>query len=60
KKPKGKKVSTHIAKYRYESLDESVATVDILGRVKAVSKGKTSILVYTQNGLCKKFNITVK
>ncbi|MBO4864283.1 MAG: Ig-like domain-containing protein [Eubacterium sp.] len=60
KSPKGKKIHTHIAKFRYESFDEKIATVDKKGKVKAVSKGKTKILVYTQNGLCKTINVTVK
>ena len=57
---KSKKVNVHIAKYRYESLDESIATVDKNGKVKGISKGNTKIIVYTQNGICKKVNIKVK
>ena len=57
---KKKKVNTHIAKFRYESLDESIATVSKSGKIKAVSKGKTKILVYTQNGLYKNVSVTVK
>ena len=55
-----KKVSLHIAKFRYESLDESVATVSKKGKIKAVGKGETTILVYTQNGICKKVKLVVK
>ena len=55
-----KKVSTHISKYRYESLDESIATVSNTGKIKGVSKGTTKILVYTQNGLSKTIKVTVK
>ena len=61
KNPKGKKVSTHIAKVRYESSDPSIATVDKKGKVKGLVKGKTAtIYVYSQNGLCKTVKITVK
>ena len=55
-----KKVATHIAKFRYESLDESIATVDKKGKIKGVGKGTTKILVYTQNGLSKTIKVTVK
>ena len=57
---KKKKVKTHIAKFRYESLDESIATVSSSGKIKAVSKGTTKIIVYTQNGLSKTIKVTVK
>ncbi|MBO4863028.1 MAG: Ig-like domain-containing protein [Eubacterium sp.] len=60
KKPKGKKVSTHIAKVRYESTDPSVATVSKSGKVKALKAGKAKIHCYTQNGICKTVNVTVK
>lgn len=61
KNPKGKKVSTHIAKVRYESSDPSVATVNKKGKVKGLTKGKTAtIYVYSQNGLCKTVKVTVK
>ena len=57
---KKKNVKLHIADFRYESLDKSVATVNKKGEIKAVSKGKTKILVYTQNGLSKAVSVTVK
>ena len=57
---KDKKVITHNAKFRYESLDETIATVNESGKVTGVSKGETKILVYTQNGICKSVTITVK
>ena len=57
---KKKKVSTHIAKFRYESLNEQVATVNKKGKIKGIAKGKTKILVYTQNGLIKTVTVTVK
>ncbi len=58
-KKKGK-VQFHIAKLRYESLNSKIATVNKKGKVKGKKKGKTSILVYTQNGIWKKMKITVK
>ena len=53
-------VSTHIAKYKYESSDKNIATVDKKGKIKAVGKGKCKVYVYTQNGICKTVKITVK
>ena len=56
-----KKVATHVAKFRFESDDPTIATVDYKkGVVKGVSKGKTVIYVFTQNGICKKVTVTVK
>ncbi|MCR4691615.1 MAG: Ig-like domain-containing protein [Lachnospiraceae bacterium] len=55
-----KKAKWHIAKYRFESSDPAVATVNKKGKVKAVSKGKCSIYVYAQNGIYKKVSVTVK
>ena len=57
---KDKKVKTHNAKFRYESLDETIATVSESGKVTGVSKGETKILVYTQNGICKSITVIVK
>ena len=57
---KKKKVATHIAKFRYESTDETIATVDKNGKVKGIGKGKCKIYVYTQNGISKTVTITVK
>nr|MCR5543637.1 Ig-like domain-containing protein [Eubacterium sp.] len=57
---KKKKVKTHIGPFRYESENPKVATVTKKGKVKAVGKGKTNILVFTQNGICKKVKVTVK
>lgn len=57
---KNKKVSVHIAKFRYESSNEKVATVDKKGKVKAVGSGTCKIYVFTQNGICKTVKVTVK
>ncbi|MCR5281946.1 MAG: Ig-like domain-containing protein [Lachnospiraceae bacterium] len=58
-KKKGK-VQFHIAMLRYESLNTKIATVNKKGKVKGRKKGKTSILVYTQNGIWKKVPVTIK
>ena len=55
-----KKVDTHIAKFRYESANKKIATVDKNGNIKGVKKGSTTIYVYAQNGLCKKVKVKVK
>ena len=57
---KKKKVSVHIAKFRYESSNDKVATVDKKGKVTATGKGTCKIYVFTQNGICKTVNVTVK
>ncbi len=54
------KVATHIAKFRYESSNKKIATVDAKGNIKAKKKGTVTIYVYTQNGLCKTIKVKVK
>ncbi len=54
------KVKTHIAKFRYESSNPIIASVNKKGKIKAINTGKCNIYVYTQNGLYKKVSITVK
>ena len=54
------KVKTHIAKFRYESTDPSVAIVNKKGKIKGIRKGTCEIYIYAQNGLYKKIKITVK
>jgi len=44
----------------YESSNEAVATVDKDGKIKALSKGRCNIYVYTQSGICKKIKLRVK
>ncbi len=55
-----RKVKTHVAKFRYESSDKKVATVNKKGKITAKKKGTAYIYVITQNGLYKKIKITVK
>ena len=45
----GSNVKVHVG-LRYESLDPKVAKVNSRGKVRAVSKGRTKILVFSQNG----------
>ena len=45
---------------RYESSDPSVASVSKDGKVKAVSKGKARITVYSQDGKYKEIQVIVK
>ena len=55
-----KKLKIHIAKFRYESEDESIATVSKKGVIKGVSAGKTNVYVIAQNGVFKKIEVEVK
>ncbi len=54
------KVATHIAKFRYESSNKKIATVDKKGNIKAKKKGSVTIYVYAQNGFCKTIKVKVK
>ena len=54
------KVATHIAKFRYETSNKAIATVDAKGYIKAKKKGTVKIYVYTQNGICKTIKVKVK
>ena len=54
------KVATHIAKFRYETSNKAIATVDAKGNIKAKKKGTVKIYVYTQNGICKTIKVKVK
>ena len=55
-----KKIKTHIAKFRYESSNPSIAAVNKSGKIKGKKKGKCDIYIYAQNGLYKKIKVTVK
>lgn len=59
-KEKKKRVQKHVAILRYESSNPKVARVSKKGKIKAIKKGKATIYVYTQNGICKKIKVTVK
>ena len=55
-----KKTKTHISKFRYESSNAKIVTVNKKGKIKALKKEKCYIYVYAQNGFFKKIKITVK
>lgn len=55
-----KKVKVHIARFRYESTNPKIASVNKKGKIKAKKKGSCSIYVYSQNGLSVKIKVTVK
>ncbi len=58
-KPK-KKIKVHIAKFRYESSNTKIATVNKKGKLKAKKKGRCIVYIYAQNGLYAKTKIKVK
>lgn len=58
-KKKAKKMKTH-RKLCYESDNPTVASVNNSGKITGVGKGKCSIFIYAQNGICKKITVTVK
>ena len=53
-----KKISAH-RKIKYESINPKVAKVNKNGKITAKKKGKTTLYVYSQNGLYKKVKVTV-
>ncbi len=55
-----KKVDVHIARFRYESSDKSVVTVNKKGKITAKKKGTAYIYVIAQNGIYKRVKISVK
>ena len=55
-----KSVATHIAKFRYETSNKKIATVDKNGNIKGVKKGTATIYVYSQNGIVKTIKVKVK
>lgn len=54
------KVKVHIARFRYESTNTKIATVNKKGKVKAKKKGSCNIYAYSQNGLYVKIKVKVK
>jgi len=57
---KNKKAVDHVAKFRYQSTNTSVATVDENGKITAVGKGKCSIYIFANNGKMKTVKVTVE
>ena len=50
----------HAATVRYKSSDSHIAKVDKSGKITGKKKGECKIYVYTQNGIWKAVNVTVK
>lgn len=50
----------HAAKFRYQTSDKSIATVDKKGNIKGIKKGTCTIYVYAINGKMTKVKVTVK
>jgi hypothetical protein len=50
----------YAARFRYKSSDESIATVDVNGKIKGIRQGTCTIYVYSVNGLVKKAMVTVR
>jgi len=55
-----KKAVEHVAKFRYQSTNKAVATVDKNGKIKAVGKGTCTIYIFANNGKLKSVKVTVK
>ncbi len=50
----------HVQKFRYETTDKNVASVDGSGRITAAGKGTCAVYVFAINGFAKKITVTVK
>ena len=57
---KNKKAVEHVAKFRYQSTNKAVATVDKNGKIKAVGKGTCTIYIFANNGKLNSVKVTVK
>ena len=55
-----KKGVEHVAKFRYQSTNTAVATVDKNGKIKAVGKGTCWVYIFANNGKLKSVKVTVK
>ena len=60
KKSKRLMPGKHVARVRYMSSDESVATVSGSGRITAKGKGICTIVAFAHNGVSKKVEVAVK
>ena len=56
---KGKIMREHTDKFRYESTNKKVATVNKKGKIVGKSKGTCSVYVYIQNGKCATVKVKV-
>ena len=59
-KSKRQLTDAHAKKFRYASVNPSIATVDEKGVIRGKKKGKTTIYVYARNGYAKAIKVTVK
>ena len=57
---KNGKLTKKLAKLRYEVTDSTICKVTSKGTVKGLKAGKTTVWVFTQNGIGKKVTVTVK
>ena len=55
-----KKAIEHVAKFRYQSTNKAVATVDANGKITAVGKGTCWVYIFANNGKLKSVKVTVK
>ena len=55
-----KKAIEHVAKFRYQSTNKAVATVDKNGKITAVGKGTCWVYIFANNGKLKSVKVTVK
>jgi len=55
-----KKLLTHAAELRYYTDDKKVAKVSKAGTITARSRGKCTVYVIANNGVCRKITVTVK
>ncbi|MBO5372955.1 MAG: Ig-like domain-containing protein [Lachnospiraceae bacterium] len=58
--PKGGKMRDHVDKFRYESTNKKIATIDKKGKIKAKKPGTCYAFVYLQNGIYQRIKIKVK
>ena len=58
---KGKRIASvgRAPKLRYTSTNETIATVNSTGKIKAVRNGSCYVVVYAHNGITKKVKVTV-
>lgn len=58
--PKGGKMKEHVDRFRYESSDKKIATVDKKGRIVGKNPGTCYVFVYIQNGIYQMVKVTIQ
>lgn len=58
--PKGGRMKEHTERFRYESSNKKIVTVDKKGRIKGKKAGTCYVFVYIQNGIYKMIKVRVK